>query len=129
MFNMIASKQSKNIVQTKTYKTNYYITTCRVPSAAAVVHAKLHVYAVEACNLHLCITSVLQLQRLFTTTKWCYNSRKPNPPSSTPGRCCLCQMRRWVQSKRHRLWFSTKTCSCYLTKTYVDSLILSSNGI
>jgi len=25
----------------------------------------------------------------------------------------------WVQSKRHRLWFSTKT--------YVDSLILSSN--
>ena len=35
----------------------------------------------------------------------------------------------WVQSKRHRLWFSTKTCSCYLTKTYVDSLILSSNWI
>ena len=35
----------------------------------------------------------------------------------------------WVQSKRHRLWFSTKTCSCYSTKTYVDSLILSSNWI
>jgi len=32
----------------------------------------------------------------------------------------------WVQSKRHRLWFSTKTCSCCSTKTYVDSLILSS---
>jgi len=35
----------------------------------------------------------------------------------------------WVQSKRHRLWFSTKTCSCYSTKTYVDSLILSPNWI
>ena len=33
------------------------------------------------------------------------------------------------QSKRHRLWFSTKTCSCYSAKTYVDSLILSSNWI
>ena len=30
----------------------------------------------------------------------------------------------WVQSKCHRLWFSTKTCSCYSTKTYVDSVIL-----
>ena len=35
----------------------------------------------------------------------------------------------WVQSKRHRLWFSTKTCSCNSTKTYEDSLILSSNWI
>jgi len=25
----------------------------------------------------------------------------------------------WVQSKRHRLWFSTKTCSCYSRKTHV----------
>jgi len=25
----------------------------------------------------------------------------------------------WVQSKRHRLWFSTKTCSCYSTKTHI----------
>jgi len=30
----------------------------------------------------------------------------------------------WVQKKRHRLWFSTKTCSCYSTKTYVNSAIL-----
>ena len=30
----------------------------------------------------------------------------------------------WVQSRRHRLWFWTKTCSCYSTKTYVDSVIL-----
>ena len=30
----------------------------------------------------------------------------------------------WVQSKHPRLWFSTKTCSCHSTKTYVDSLIL-----
>ena len=30
----------------------------------------------------------------------------------------------WVQSKRHRLWFSTKTCSSYSTKTYVNSVIL-----
>jgi len=30
----------------------------------------------------------------------------------------------WVQSKCHSLWFSAKTCSCYLTKTYVDSVIL-----
>ena len=29
-----------------------------------------------------------------------------------------------VQSKRHMLWFSTKTCICYLTKTCVDSVIL-----
>ena len=35
----------------------------------------------------------------------------------------------WVQSKRHMLWFSTKACSCYSTKTYVDSLILSSHWI
>ena len=30
----------------------------------------------------------------------------------------------WVQLKHHRLWFSTKTCSCYSTKTYVDNVIL-----
>jgi len=30
----------------------------------------------------------------------------------------------WVQSKRHRLWFSTKTCSCYSTKTHINSVIL-----
>ena len=30
----------------------------------------------------------------------------------------------WVQSKRHRLWFSTKTCSCHPTKTHVNSMIL-----
>jgi len=30
----------------------------------------------------------------------------------------------WVQSKRHRLCFLTKTCSCYSTKTYVNSMIL-----
>ena len=30
----------------------------------------------------------------------------------------------WVQSKRHRLRFSTKTCSCYSTKTYVNRVIL-----
>ena len=30
----------------------------------------------------------------------------------------------WVQSKRHKLWFSTKTCSCYSTKTHVDSVVL-----
>ena len=24
----------------------------------------------------------------------------------------------WVQSKHHKVWFSTKTCSCYSTKTY-----------
>jgi len=30
----------------------------------------------------------------------------------------------WVQSKRHRLWFSTKTCSCYPTKTHINSVIL-----
>jgi len=30
----------------------------------------------------------------------------------------------WVQSKRHRLRFSTRTCSCYLTKTYINSVIL-----
>jgi len=30
----------------------------------------------------------------------------------------------WVQSKRHRLWFSTKSCSCYSTKTFVNSVIL-----
>jgi len=41
----------------------------------------------------------------------------------------LQQHNHWVQSKRHRLWFSTKTCSCYSTKNYVDSLILSSNWI
>jgi len=35
----------------------------------------------------------------------------------------------WVQSKRHMLWFLTKICSWYSTKTYVDSLILSSNWI
>ena len=33
----------------------------------------------------------------------------------------------WVQSKRHRLWFSTKTSSCYSTKTHVDSGILILN--
>jgi len=37
---------------------------------------------------------------------------------------CLQLYIHWVQSKRHRLWFSTKTCSCYSTKTYVDSVIL-----
>jgi len=30
----------------------------------------------------------------------------------------------WVQSKRHRLWFSTKKCSCYSTKTHINSAIL-----
>jgi len=30
----------------------------------------------------------------------------------------------WVQSKRHRLWFSTNTCSCYSTKTHINSVIL-----
>jgi len=30
----------------------------------------------------------------------------------------------WVQSKHHRLWFSTKTCSCYSTKTHINSMIL-----
>jgi len=31
----------------------------------------------------------------------------------------------WVQSKRHRLWFShMKACSCYSTKTYIYSVIL-----
>jgi len=30
----------------------------------------------------------------------------------------------WVQSKRHRLFFSTKTCSCYSTKTHINSVIL-----
>jgi len=30
----------------------------------------------------------------------------------------------WVQSKRHRLWFSTKTCCCYSTKTHINSAIL-----
>ena len=29
-----------------------------------------------------------------------------------------------VQTKRHMLWFSTKSCSCYSTKTYVNSIIL-----
>jgi len=29
-----------------------------------------------------------------------------------------------VQSKCHRLWFSTKSCSCNSTKTYINSLIL-----
>jgi len=33
----------------------------------------------------------------------------------------------WVRTKRHRLWFSTKTCSCYSTKTYVQSVILLTN--
>jgi len=32
-----------------------------------------------------------------------------------------------VQMKRHRLWFSTKSCSCYSTKTYVNSVILILN--
>ena len=36
--------------------------------------------------------------------------------------CYLCQ--HWVQSKRHRLWFSTKKCSCYSTKTHINSVIL-----
>jgi len=31
----------------------------------------------------------------------------------------------WVQSKRHRLWFSTKTCSCYSTKTTPEGIDLS----
>ena len=43
------------------------------------------------------------------------------PPLAAAGTCWCCH---WVQSKRHRLWFSTKTCSCYSTKTYVDRLIL-----
>ena len=30
----------------------------------------------------------------------------------------------WVQSKRHMLWFSTKTCSCNSTKTHINSAIL-----
>ena len=31
----------------------------------------------------------------------------------------------WVQSNRHRLWFSTKTCSCCsTTKTHVNSMII-----
>jgi len=30
----------------------------------------------------------------------------------------------WVQSKHYRLWFSTKTCSCYSTKTHMNSMIL-----
>ena len=30
----------------------------------------------------------------------------------------------WVLSKCHRLWFSTKTCSCHSTKTHVNSIIL-----
>ena len=30
----------------------------------------------------------------------------------------------WVQSKRHWLWFSKKTCSCYSTKTHIHSVIL-----
>jgi len=30
----------------------------------------------------------------------------------------------WVQSKRHRLWFSTKSCICFSTKTHVNSVIL-----
>jgi len=30
----------------------------------------------------------------------------------------------WVQSKRRRLWFSMKTCSCYSTKTRINSVIL-----
>ena len=33
----------------------------------------------------------------------------------------------WVQSTRHRLWFSTKTCRFYWTKTYVNSVILILN--
>jgi len=28
------------------------------------------------------------------------------------------------QSKRHRLWFSRKTCSCFSTKTHVNGMIL-----
>ena len=36
----------------------------------------------------------------------------------------FCAQIHWVQSKRHRLWFSTKTCSCYSTKTYVNNVIL-----
>jgi len=38
----------------------------------------------------------------------------------------------WVQLKSHRLWFSTKTCSCYSTKTHIHSVICtlkSSNWI
>ena len=35
-----------------------------------------------------------------------------------------CQYTHWVQSKHHRLWFSTKTCSCYSTKTHINSVIL-----
>jgi len=42
--------------------------------------------------------------------------------------CCCDQMFympllpfHWVQSKRHWLWFSTKTCSCYSTKTHINS--------
>jgi len=38
-------------------------------------------------------------------------------------RCIILQCH-WVQTKRHRLWFSTKSCSCYPTKTYVSSVIL-----
>ena len=34
------------------------------------------------------------------------------------------QQKHWVQSKRHRLWFSMKTCSCYSTKTHINSAIL-----
>ena len=30
----------------------------------------------------------------------------------------------WVPSKRHRLCFSTKTCSCYSTITHINSVIL-----
>ena len=43
-------------------------------------------------------------------------------PVSTEVRCRLCQYT--GQTKRHRLWFSTKSCGCYSTKTYVNSLIL-----
>jgi len=30
----------------------------------------------------------------------------------------------WVQAKRHRLWFSTKICSCYSTKTNANSVVI-----
>jgi len=30
----------------------------------------------------------------------------------------------WVQTKCHRQWFSKKTCSCYSTTRYVNSLVL-----
>ena len=35
-----------------------------------------------------------------------------------------CSKYHWVQSKRHRLWFSMKTCSCYSMKTRINSMIL-----